>query len=95
MTYHHSFDSDSGAACGTVDPIDKDYLLPEVGDMAFSCINGKIYYLLSVSGDTGMCVSPGGGTPYCDKKTFGMPPGGNTLDGKQWGGLTLQDVITG
>lgn len=88
--------SDSGAQCGTKDPVDKKYLVAETGDKAWSCVDDKIYYLLTATGRTSDCwIQGNNGAGHCTYHTFGLPPGAESLDGDKWGGLTRDDVITG
>ena len=94
------FFSNSGAACGTVDPLKK-YISTAIGDATFICYNNIIYYLVGASGLVGDCQATGGlpmDLTQCPQEiapSLLKLPGEDELDGTQWGGITKDDFIIG
>ncbi|GFF84110.1 hypothetical protein IFM47457_06365 [Aspergillus lentulus] len=54
------------------------------------CYGGKLHYLASSKGDASTCTEGG-----CFDNKFSTPPGIDSLDGKDSGGITVGDLITG
>lgn len=90
-------DSDSGAACGTIDPVKK-YISVDIGDASFVCYNNIIYYLVGASGLVDDCFGSAEDNELCDSTlapSLKALPGLGELDGNQWGGVLKDDFIIG
>lgn len=90
----NAFVLDSGYDCGVVDPEGK-YLDKDTMHKTAGCYNGKLYYLVQVSGDYQTCSTSQGGGTTCTENKFSAPPGIDTLDGQRFGGVTVADLVTG
>ncbi|CAF9932295.1 MAG: hypothetical protein HETSPECPRED_008325 [Heterodermia speciosa] len=88
---------DSGAACGTIDPVKK-YISVDIGDASFVCYNNIIYYLVGASGLVDDCFGSAEDNELCDSTlapSLKALPGLGELDGNQWGGVLKDDFIIG
>lgn len=94
---HYAFVIDSGYDCSAQDPLD-DYLDADVMHATYGCVDNRLYYLAAPKGDskTCHCVYT---KNHCDKVCvnthFEAPPGLESLDGKNFGGVSVQDLIQG
>ena len=85
-------DRDSGKPCTDPNPVDSRYITSGIASETYSCVNGNAYYLVTASGP----VTSGGGivsplpTSY---NTFSVLPGLDSIDGKNWGGISRDDLI--
>jgi hypothetical protein len=96
----HAFVIDSGYGCDEAkEKLDK-YLNEKTADATGVCIDGKMYYLshadgkstdckCEITGDHGPCQT------ICRDKKFTAPPGVEELDGEQFGGIKLEDLVKG
>jgi hypothetical protein len=85
----YAFIIDSGYDCGTIDPMG-DYMDTDTMHATAGRYGGKLYYLASPKGDASTCTEGG-----CFDNKFSAPPGIYSLDGKDLGGITVGDLITG
>jgi hypothetical protein len=96
----HAFIIDSGYACGTTDPIGQ-YMDADTMHKTWACnpSNNQLYYLAWPSGDAEDCSVTGGGDSgsgtSCSDNLFSAPPGIDSLDGTQFGGITVSDLVIG
>jgi len=84
----YPFVVDAGYSCSGNTPngdID-DYMDSSNQSATFACVNGNSYYLASATGDS---TGDGEGSPFV------QPPGLSQLDGNGWGGITVQELVTG
>ncbi len=81
---------DSGFPCGTIDPVSQ-YLDADTMHNTWACYEDKLYYLCYPDGDIDSCD----GDADCTSHHFSAPPGIETLDGNNWGGITLENLIQG
>ncbi|ETS75025.1 hypothetical protein PFICI_13509 [Pestalotiopsis fici W106-1] len=86
---YYPFIIDSGAACGTSNPITK-YMTEDVQRQTGVCYNNRIYFLAMVEGDPQECTEVD-----CEDRKFAAPQGITSLDGKDYGGLTRDDIVAG
>ncbi|KAK8012878.1 chitinase [Apiospora marii] len=86
---YYPFVIDSGAACGTSNPITK-YMTEEAQRQTGVCYDNRIYFLAMVEGDPRDCTEIG-----CEDRTFAAPTGLAGLDGQDYGGLTRDDIVAG
>jgi hypothetical protein len=95
LSSNYAFVLDSGYDCGAAPTIAT--LTSEIQSNTGGCYNGKQYYLVYPSGGSTVCTE--NCTPHCQTEcqpnTFSAPPGLDTLDGSRWGGLTIDQLITG
>ncbi|KAK9364399.1 hypothetical protein V1509DRAFT_78068 [Lipomyces kononenkoae] len=84
----------SGAACGTVNPLE-DFISVSDGDATWVCYNNEIYYLVGAIGPAQHCVFNHAVGESCTNNDFTQLPGEDKLDGTAWGGLTIDDLIIG
>jgi hypothetical protein len=93
-----AFVIDAGYPCGTVNPLE-DAISDSVAAATYGCFNGDMYYLVYPQGASSSCgcSSRDGCGPFsnCGNNKFSEPPGLGKLDGSAYGGITLQDLITG
>lgn len=84
---------DTGSSCKAGDPPPKKTPAPKEGYM---CVNGKAYYLTSTPGTyyTNPDCSQHPVT-QCTPTGYQNLPGIKSLDGKQFGNVTLQDFVEG
>lgn len=86
----YAFIIDSGSGCDADRPV-HDYLSD--ADMAAMKYCDKeedrLYYLARVEGDSQTCVDG------CADNKFSRPPGVDSLDGTNFGGVTVEDLIKG
>ncbi|KAK4496425.1 hypothetical protein PRZ48_012405 [Zasmidium cellare] len=93
-----AFVIDSGYSCGTVNPLGS-YMSTATMEATAGCYDSKLYYLVYPKGGATTCmpskreVDPP--SPACVDRDFQPPPGISALDGSAWGGLTVNDLITG
>jgi hypothetical protein len=80
---------DPGIACGAALPNDI-HITPAGASLTGACVGNKQYYVAGVSGTSRSCDSNG-----CVDSSFALVPGLSSLDGKNWGGVTLNHIITG
>lgn len=81
---HYRFIIDSGYPCDTKDPLG-DYTM----HATYGCYDDKLYYLASPQGESSVC------NPDCSDTKISAPPGIESLDGKNFGGITIEDLIQG
>ena len=63
---------------------------------SYVCYKNNMYYLMSVSGIDVDCSGGGGDVAVaCTHLNFGVLPGLDTLDGKNWGGVIRDDFVAG
>lgn len=94
---HYAFIIDSGYDCGTTDPLG-DYLDTDTMHATYGCYGGKLYYLAAPKGDSTEChcqYIKSHCERVCSDAHFSAPPGLDSLDGKNFGGVTVQDLIQG
>jgi hypothetical protein len=97
----HPFIIETGLDCTTVGALEEKYLSEENAKVAHVCVDGKSYYIASPVGmpeDCSLTGSPGGTpvvNPFCRPKPFSLPRGINQFNGKNWGGITLQEIVIG
>ncbi|KAH8881787.1 glycoside hydrolase [Thozetella sp. PMI_491] len=95
---YYPFILTTGAACGTTNPL-PDYVDDGEGNTAWACAeDGLLYYIMGAPGDDPFyCYDSGDGQGVgpCYTDTFHPPPGVETLDGKNWGGVTREDLVVG
>ncbi|KAK9234065.1 hypothetical protein V1525DRAFT_391821 [Lipomyces kononenkoae] len=84
----------SGAACGTVNPIEN-FIGVRNGDATWVCYNNEIYYLVGAIGAAQDCIFSGKDGPSCSNNKFTPLPGEQKLNGTAWGGLTIDDLVIG
>ncbi|EFW98972.1 class 5 chitinase chi100 [Grosmannia clavigera kw1407] len=63
-------------------------------DAATYCYDGTMYGIVYPHGYAQSCSSSETGS-VCTKKAFSNPPGIDSLDGTQWGGVTVEDLVVG
>lgn len=85
---HYTFVIDSGYPCDTKDPLG-DYLDADTMHKTYGCYEDKLYYIASPKGKSSVC------NPDCSDSFFTAPPGIESLDGKSFGGIKVQDLIQG
>lgn len=86
---YYPFIIDSGAACGTINPITK-YMTEEVQGQTGVCYNNREYFLAMVEGDPQTCTEAD-----CEDNKFSAPKGNAGLNGKDYGGLKRDDIVAG
>lgn len=86
---YYPFIIDSGAACGTSNPITK-YMTEDVQGKTGVCYNNRIYFVAMVEGDPQECDQIS-----CEDRKFVAPTGLAGLNGKDYGGLTRDDIVAG
>ncbi|RYP62222.1 hypothetical protein DL771_009821 [Monosporascus sp. 5C6A] len=86
---YYPFIIDSGAACGTSNPITK-YMTEDVQRQTGVCYNNRIYFLAMVEGDPKECTEAD-----CEDGKFAAPKGITGLNGQDYGGLTRDDIVAG
>jgi hypothetical protein len=87
---------DSGASCGTVNPLSK-YISDDTAQLTYACAgenNDHLYYLVA---PIGKAVSDNCEEGRCTDNYFSAPPGLSALtgDSDDWGGLTKEQIIRG
>jgi hypothetical protein len=80
---------DPGIACGAALPNDI-HITPTGASLTGACVGNKQYYIAGISGTSRSCDSF-----LCSDNSFALVPGLSSLDGKNWGGVTLNHIITG
>ncbi|OBT40321.1 hypothetical protein VE00_08471 [Pseudogymnoascus sp. WSF 3629] len=94
---HYAFVIDSGYDCSSSDPLG-DYLDADTMHATYGCYQNKLYYLAAAQGDSKTChdnCNDGHCDKVCVDSKFKAPPGLDTLDGKNFGGVSVQDLIQG
>ncbi|KAK3312158.1 hypothetical protein B0H66DRAFT_578425 [Apodospora peruviana] len=86
---YYPFIIDSGAACGTTNPITK-YMPENVQQITGVCFKNREYFLAMVDGDPQTCTEAG-----CDDNKFSAPRGIEFLKNGDYGGLTKDDIVAG
>ncbi|KAI1073202.1 hypothetical protein LB507_010805 [Fusarium sp. FIESC RH6] len=95
MTQANAFVLDSGYSCDEEYPV-KDYLSLKTMDATNACYNDRLYYLVNVKGDAESCeCKPPNTKCDCVSNKFSMPPGLDALNGIDFGGLEVSDLIEG
>lgn len=88
-----AFILDSGNSCKAGDPAPKKNPAPKEG---YACVNGKAYYLTSAPGtyytNPNCYQHP---VTSCTPTGYKNLPGQNALDGKKYGGITIQEFVEG
>ena len=94
---HHPFIIDSGYHCGDAVEVLLSLHDPYTMNRTSACHNGKLYYLAGAEGKSEVCtcLQEKGCVRVCTKARFPSPPGLAALDGKSFGGVTVQDIIIG
>jgi hypothetical protein len=83
---------DSGFPCGAINPVPQ-YVSDDVAGHTAGCYNNNLYYLLNIDPNAVNCD---GSSAMCHPMgTFPMLPGTPSMDGTNWGGLTVNDLISG
>lgn len=85
---HYSFIIDSGYPYDTKDPLG-DYLSDDTMHTTYGCYEDKLYYLASPKGEFSICNLD------CSDTKFLAPPSIESLDGHNFSGITIQDLIQG
>lgn len=97
ISEHYAFILDTGDPCGTM-PSTLTAVTDDTAKVTGSCYLGRQYFLVMAWGDAKTCSESCNGS-HCDKtchdSAFTMPPGVDHLDGSDWGGLKLDDIVTG
>lgn len=94
---HYAFVIDSGYDCSASDPLG-DYLDTDTMHATYGCYQNKLYYLASAQGDSQTCNEKCDDhhcENVCTDSKFKAPPGLDTLDGKNFGGVSVHDLIQG
>jgi hypothetical protein len=88
---HHPFIIDTGRSCDDKDG-DK-----YTNDLKSACYEKRLYQLADPDGKSHPCEKNCGiiGGCKCNDNAFSSPKGVKELDGKTWGGLTVDDIIIG
>ncbi|KAG5655689.1 hypothetical protein KAF25_009188, partial [Fusarium avenaceum] len=95
ITQKHAFVLDSGSNCYEEYPM-KEYLSSATMDATNACYDGRRYYLVHVKGDAESCeCKPPNTKCECVNNKFSVPPGLDSLDGNEFGGITVSDLIKG
>jgi hypothetical protein len=95
ITEKHAFVLDSGSNCYEEYPM-KEYLSAATMDATNACYDGRRYYLVHVKGDAESCeCKPPNTKCECESNKFSVPPGLDSLDGNEFGGITVSDLIKG
>ncbi|TPX08096.1 uncharacterized protein E0L32_010163 [Thyridium curvatum] len=84
-----AFVVDSGFGCNVDKPLKK-YLDDKTMDATGYCFEGNMYYLVRVEGNAQDCGEGG-----CLDRMFSTPPGLDSLDGTNFGGVTKEILIKG
>ena len=94
----HAFIIDAGHKCGEGKKLG-DYLDDDTMKATGACINDQQYYLVYPDGDAlechKRCYDKAPCRRVCKDNTFSVPPGLDSLDGKSFGGITKDDLISG
>jgi hypothetical protein len=96
----HAFVIDSGYGCDEAKEKLEKYIDGETADATGVCIDGKMYYLGRADGKSTECKCEivgehGPCQTICRDKKFTAPPGVEELDGEQFGGIKLEDLVKG
>ncbi len=83
-----AFVMDSGYSCDAVDPV-SEYLDSDTMASTKSCFQGSLYYLVYPGGPWESC------SDTCVDSRFSEPPGLDALDGNNFGGITLDNLVAG
>lgn len=86
---------DSGYNCGDAGALTT--VSPDVQQLTGGCYNGKQYYLVWPTGSTLDCqeICTPHCSRYCQPSNFSAPPGLQYLDGTNYGGIKVSDLIIG
>jgi GH18 family chitinase len=94
----HAFVIDSGYSCDENNPLGE-YLEDDTMAATWGCVDDKLYYLVNPEGDASGCkchyYDNGHCENVCSNNKFSAPPGLDSLDGTDFGGITKEDLITG
>jgi hypothetical protein len=95
----HAFVIDSGYGCGEAKEKLEKYIDGETADATGVCIDSKMYYLGRADGKSTECkcelTDHGPCQTTCRDKKFTAPPGVEELDGEQFGGIKLENLVKG
>ncbi|KAH8882896.1 glycoside hydrolase, partial [Thozetella sp. PMI_491] len=89
---------DTGAPCSSTNPDDFGFFAGNDASSSYACYNGNMYFIASPVGNEQDCEagSCDGCVPVCVDAHFTKLPGVEKLTtGNQYGGITLQDIISG
>lgn len=93
----HPFVIDTGYDCSDTYPkYFHDYIAEDTANSMAVCIDDSLYYLVDAVAcqkDCGGQVYNQGST-YCVPTKFSAPVGIDTLDGSNWGGITVTNLVT-
>ena len=95
----YAFVIDSGYGCNEDKPLGE-YLQNGTMEATGACIDDKMYYLVHPHGDAKGCPcdlysANGQCHRRCTNSKFSAPPGLDSLNGKDFGGITKTDLING
>ncbi|KAI8943235.1 hypothetical protein NX059_001257 [Plenodomus lindquistii] len=94
----YAFVMDSGYGCTGNEGLEE-YVEADVMKATGACIDGKAYFLVQPDGDARTCKCHYYDNSHCENVcttgTFAAPPGLNALNGKDFGGITREDLIKG
>ncbi|KAK6222731.1 hypothetical protein LQW54_000912 [Pestalotiopsis sp. IQ-011] len=93
----YAFVIDSGYGCDKDKPLD-DYLEDDTMDATGACVDGTLYYLVYPKGEATECECHYYDDSHCERQCrdnkFSAPPGLDSLDRSNFGGITKEDLIT-
>lgn len=89
----HGFVIESGFDCGTSGNPLPNYMTDNVAKATMYCYGptNQLYYVVGAIGDGQFCTGDGG----CAEILFQLPPGLDQLNGANYGGLTLDELVEG
>ncbi|PNY28259.1 Uncharacterized protein TCAP_01845 [Tolypocladium capitatum] len=85
---------DSGKACNDAN-FDYTFMDKDDAEKTKGCVDNRMYYLMAPIGLGWSCSGSESGAGPCYDNNFLVPPGAETMDGKNWGGVTPADLISG
>lgn len=92
----HPFVMDTGYDCSDTYPkYFHDYISEDTANSMAVCIDDSLYYLVdAVACNTDCSGVHGVGSTVCSPTKFSAPVGIDTLDGSNWGGITITNLVT-
>lgn len=90
----HPFVMDTGYDCSDTYPdYFHDYISEDVAKATAVCYNDNLYYLVDARDCQRDCLGAHEpGTEYCTPIGFSQPFGIDSMDGTQWGGITIENL---
>ncbi|CAI7608393.1 unnamed protein product [Penicillium viridicatum] len=86
-----AFILDTGADCSDLNVV-PNYVDDSIQKQAMGCVNNHLYFLVYPDGPSSdSCPAEGS----CTDKSFSLPTGADDLDGSNWGGVTVSEIVTG